>query len=136
MVTPAWALAVIRPSRSNPPLPMRHLSIQAASALLLLLCTSCQSNTPEGSVPMAEFRDGQQIGLPVFGLSCPKCANNVTHKLSELEGVTSVDVDMSQGFVTVHAEEGKVPTREAFVEAVHAAGFTVPDQAPTATTGE
>ena len=99
----------------------------AACALLLpLLSFACQSTTPLQQAPLAEFRDDHQIGLPVFGMSCPKCANNITLQLSELDGVTTVDVDMGQGFVTVQAEPGKVPTRTAVVEAITAAGFSVP----------
>jgi copper chaperone CopZ len=108
---------------------MKLTSKRAAFVLLLpLLSLACQSTTPAQLAPLAEFRNDQQIGLPVFGMSCPKCANNITHKLSELVGVFDVEVDMGQGFVTVKAAPGFVPTREEFVEAVTAAGFTVPPQ--------
>ena len=116
---------------------MRLTSKRTAFLLLLpLLSLACQSATPAQPVLLAEFRNDQEIGLPVFGMSCPKCANNITHKLSELAGVFDVEVDMGHGFVTVKAAPGFVPTREEFVQAVNAAGFTVPDQAPTVTAGE
>ena len=106
---------------------MKLTSKRAAFVLLLpLLSLACQSTSSSDATVLAEFRNDQEIGLPVFGMSCPKCANNITHKLSELVGVFDVEVDMGQGFVTVKAAPGFVPTREEFVEAVTAAGFTVP----------
>ena len=108
---------------------MKLTSKRAAFVLLLpLLSLACQSTSSSDATVLAEFRNDQEIGLPVFGMSCPKCANNITHKLSELVGVFDVEVDMGQGFVTVKAAPGFVPTREEFVEAVTAAGFTVPPQ--------
>ena len=108
---------------------MKLGSKRAACALLLpLLSFACQSTTPLQQAPLAEFRDDHQIGLPVFGMSCPKCANNITLQLLDLDGVRTVDVDMGQGFVTIQAEPGKVPTRAAVIEAVTAAGFSVPSE--------
>jgi len=123
----AWADSC--PSLSQPPLKMKFTSKHAACALLLpLLSLACQSASSGQTATLAEFRNDHQIGLPVFGMSCPKCANNITLKLSELDGVMAVDVDMGRGFVTVQAEPGKVPTRAAVVDAVTAAGFSVPPQ--------
>ena len=108
---------------------MKLTSKRAALVLLLpLLSLACQSTSSSDATVLAEFRNEKEIGLPVFGMSCPKCANNITHKLSELAGVFNVEVDMGQGFVTVKAAPGFVPTREEFVEAVTEAGFTVPPQ--------
>ena len=111
------------------------LTFKRAAFMLLLpfLSLACQSTTTPQQAPLAEFRNELEIGLPVFGMSCPKCANNITLQLIELDGVVTVDVDMGRGFVTVQAEPGKVPTRAAFVEAVTAAGFIVPANAPTPT---
>jgi copper chaperone CopZ len=132
-----WAQTFTSPSPSKPPLNMKINTKHAAFALLLsLFSLACQSASPNGTTTLAEFRNDQEIGLPVFGMSCPKCANNITHKLSELVGVFDVKVDMGQGFVTVKAAPGFVPTREEFVEAIVAAGFTVPPQNLTATETE
>ena len=98
----------------------------ALALLLSLSSLACQSTSSSDATTLAEFKDDHQIGLPVFGMSCPKCANNITLQLSELEGVATVDVNMNQGFVTVQAEPGKVPTRAEMVEAIEKAGFTVP----------
>ena len=106
---------------------MKITTMRAAFALLLSLFTFACQNTPYNDVTvLAEFRNDREIGLPVFGMSCPKCANNITHKLIDLTGVFDVKVDMENGFVTASAAPGFVPTREEFVEAVTSAGFTVP----------
>jgi len=106
---------------------MKLTSKRAALVLLLpLLSLACQSTSSSDATVLAEFRNDQEIGLPVFGMSCPKCANNITHKLIDLTGVFDVKVDMENGFVTASAAPGFVPTREEFVEAVTSAGFTVP----------
>ena len=106
---------------------MKNICILAAGVFLLsLLGPACQTAEPAPTANFVEFADLNRIGLPVYGMSCPKCANNIVLQLKDLEGVRSVDVDMGSGFVTVHAEEGKVPTRAVLVEAITAAGFSVP----------
>ena len=94
--------------------------------LLPLFVLACQGKSPDNATALAEFRNDREIGLPVFGMSCPKCANNITHKLVDLTGVFDVTVDMEKGFVIAKAAPGFVPTRDEFVEAVTSAGFTVP----------
>jgi len=119
------------PSYDGTVLTRMKSSMRLGLALLVslpLLSFACQSTTPLQQAPLAEFRDDHQIGFPVFGMSCPKCANNITLQLLDLDGVRTVEVDMGQGFVTVQAEPGKVPTRAAVVEAVTAAGFSVPPE--------
>ena len=133
VVSPMWAQTFTSPSPSKPPLNMKINTKHAAFALLLpLFGVACQSAPPADASLLAEFRNDREIGLPVFGMSCPKCANNITLKLLELDGVATVDVDMGRGFVTVQAAPGKVPTRAAFVEAVTTAGFSVPSREPGA----
>ncbi len=106
---------------------MKPTNMLSAFALLIpLFMLACQSTSPDNATALAEFRNDREIGLPVFGMSCPKCANNITHKLVDLPGVFDVTVDMENGFVVAKAAPGFVPTREEFVEAVTAAGFTVP----------
>jgi copper chaperone CopZ len=122
-----WAYAVTNPSLLSPPLKMKLTNTLAAFALLLpLFSLACQSTSSSDATTLAEFRNDREIGLPVFGMSCPKCANNITLQLEQLEGVVTIEVNMSQGFVTVQAEPGKVPTRAEMVESIEKAGFTVP----------
>jgi ABC-type multidrug transport system fused ATPase/permease subunit len=98
---------------------MKLTSKRAAFVLLLpLLSLACQSTSSSDATVLAEFRNDQEIGLPVFGMSCPKCANNITHQLFDLEGVTTVDVNMSQGFVTVQAEPDAMEEIEKLKEFV------------------
>ena len=100
------------------------LGLGLALLFFSFLGGACQSTA---SAPiLTEFADDYRIGLPVYGMSCPKCANNIVLQLTDIEGVESVDVNMGQGFVTVNAAEGKVPSRAVVVEAITSAGFSVP----------
>lgn len=61
--------------------------------------------------------------LIVKGMSCPNCANNITHELKALPGVEHVQIDMGSGEVSVHSNE-TLPPDFQLQEAVRAAGFT------------
>ncbi|MGH3656615.1 MAG: heavy-metal-associated domain-containing protein [Micromonosporaceae bacterium] len=59
----------------------------------------------------------------VKGMTCGHCAQAVTTEISKIESVTSVDVDLAGGEVTVHSEQ---PVAESAVrEAVDEAGYDV-----------
>ncbi len=59
----------------------------------------------------------------VKGMTCGHCAQAVTTEISKIESVTSVDVDLAGGEVTVHSEQ---PVAESSVrEAVDEAGYDV-----------
>ncbi|MBV8931725.1 MAG: heavy-metal-associated domain-containing protein [Kutzneria sp.] len=55
----------------------------------------------------------------VTGMTCGHCANSVTEEISQLGGVTSVDVDVASGRVTVASEQplAEDAVRAAVVEA-------------------
>lgn len=59
----------------------------------------------------------------VTGMTCGHCVNSVTEEVSEIAGVTAVDVVLETGAVTVTAE-GDVDA-DAVKAAVAAAGYTV-----------
>lgn len=59
----------------------------------------------------------------VTGMTCGHCVNSVTEEVSEIPGVTAVDVVLETGAVTVTAE-GDVDA-DAVKAAVAAAGYTV-----------
>ena len=44
--------------------------------------------------------------LSVENIKCGGCANSITSKLLELDGVSSVDVDIENGIVSADANEG------------------------------
>jgi len=70
------------------------------------------------------FRESLGVKLPrATRLSCAHCEKAVKEAIAQLEGVDSVEVDLSSGQVTVHfsssAEEEKV------VRAIEDAGYSV-----------
>jgi copper chaperone len=59
----------------------------------------------------------------VVGMTCGHCVNAVTEEVSQLPGVTAVDVDLASGGLTVSSE---APVEEAAVRtAVEEAGYEV-----------
>jgi copper chaperone CopZ len=60
----------------------------------------------------------------VTGMTCRHCVASVTEEVSEVAGVTGVDVDLPTGRVAVH---GEGVDEEAVVAAVAEAGYKVVD---------
>jgi copper chaperone CopZ len=60
----------------------------------------------------------------VTGMTCGHCAASVKEEVSEVPGVTGVDVDLTSGRVGVH---GSGVDEEAVVAAVAEAGYKVID---------
>ncbi|MEV4422306.1 heavy metal-associated domain-containing protein [Patulibacter sp. NPDC049589] len=60
----------------------------------------------------------------VQGMTCQHCVASVTEEVSEVPGVTGVDVDLPSGRVAVHGED---VDEEAVVAAVAEAGYKVID---------
>jgi copper chaperone len=59
----------------------------------------------------------------VVGMTCSHCVSAVTEEVSELPGVTAVDVDLATGGLTVTSDD---PVDEAAVRAaVEEAGYSV-----------
>ena len=58
----------------------------------------------------------------VTGMTCGHCAAAVTREVSEVAGVTSVDVSVESGTVVVHGED---VSDDAVREAVDEAGYAV-----------
>jgi copper chaperone len=59
----------------------------------------------------------------VVGMTCGHCVNSVTEEVSQVPGVTAVDVDLASGGLTVTSE---APVDEAAVRAaVDEAGYEV-----------
>jgi copper chaperone len=62
----------------------------------------------------------------VVGMTCGHCVNAVTDEVSQLPGVTGVDVDLASGGLTVISE---APVEETAVRAaVEEAGYEVADR--------
>ncbi len=60
--------------------------------------------------------------ISITGMKCEHCSAAVTKALSELEGVTAVNVDLAGGKATVDAVD---VTDEALTEAIEDIGFDV-----------
>ena len=65
----------------------------------------------------------QTTTYPVTGMTCGHCVSAVTEEVSQVSGVTAVDVDLESGGLTVTSE---APVDEAAVRAaVEEAGYEV-----------
>lgn len=62
-------------------------------------------------------------GYTVTGMTCGHCVQAVTDEISALDGVTSVDVDLESGAVTVVSSVAL--DEDDVAEAVDEAGYTL-----------
>lgn len=62
--------------------------------------------------------------LKVQGMSCGHCVNSVETGVGELEGVSSVTVDLKKGEVAVEYDTGKTSLNE-IQEAIEEKGYAV-----------
>lgn len=63
--------------------------------------------------------------LKIDGLGCPFCAYGIEKKLSTLEGVQRIGVELKKGAVIVTMAEGATLTETEAHEAVQDAGFAL-----------
>lgn len=85
---------------------------------------------PSGATTAASYNSSDPIEastavMRVNGMSCPKCANNITLKLKELPSVNEVLINMGIGEVIVAFGEGTHPSRDQLASAIDSAGFTL-----------
>ena len=76
-------------------------------------------------LPVAAYAAPNVYQLKVDGLACPFCAYGIEKKLSTLEGVKRVDVELKKGAVIVTMTEGTALTETQALKAVKDAGFTL-----------
>jgi copper chaperone len=62
----------------------------------------------------------------VAGMTCEHCVRSVTEEVSEVPGVTAVEVDLAGGSMTVQGD----PDDDAVRAAVAEAGYEVVDTTP------
>jgi copper chaperone len=65
----------------------------------------------------------QTLALTVGGMSCEHCATAIRKEISALPGVSTVNVDVAGGTVTVSGEE--LPATDSLRAAVEEAGYQV-----------
>ncbi len=63
--------------------------------------------------------------LKVDGLACPFCAYGIEKKLSAIDGVNDIDVDIKEGQVIVTMTDGASLSEQRARQAVTDAGFTL-----------
>jgi len=74
--------------------------------------------------PLVIAQDQQQLKLDIKGMSCKFCVHNVKKKLSRLEGVSKVSVNLDKGFALIVMSSGKKADLKQIKELVTKAGFT------------
>jgi len=70
------------------------------------------------------FAADTQYIMRVDGLACPYCAYGVEKKLSAIDGVQGIDVDLNTGIVQVSVADGVVLEEPAMKQLFRDAGFT------------
>ena len=62
----------------------------------------------------------------VAGMTCEHCVRSVTEEVSEVPGVTAVEIDLAGGRMTVHGDADHAALRAAVAEA----GYEMVDPTP------
>ncbi|MFQ5546419.1 MAG: heavy-metal-associated domain-containing protein [Acidiferrobacterales bacterium] len=75
--------------------------------------------------PLGAQAETNLYHLKVDGLGCPFCAYGIEKKLSAIDGVESIDVELKKGMVVVTTTEGAALTETQAHKAVKDAGFTL-----------
>jgi len=78
---------------------------------------------------------GHSITLPVDGMSCAGCSAAVRSRLEDLGGVIGANVNLATSKATVEYDPDRVAPPD-LVEAIHSAGYVVPDGALEAALAE
>lgn len=87
--------------------------------LMILLTVS-----PVLAQPLSENNAPQQVIVRVDGASCPFCAFGLEKRISRIEGVVDVKIELKAGKAIVSIEEGATVSETALRQAVKEAGFT------------
>ena len=77
---------------------------------------------------MTEDAGGVRLDLPVEGMTCASCATRLQKVLRKVNGVEGADVNYATGLASLALAPGQV-SRDALVDAVERAGFSVPVEA-------
>jgi mercuric ion binding protein len=76
-------------------------------------------------LPLVADAEPNIYQLKVDGLGCPFCAYGIEKKLSAIDGVEQIEVDLKKGQVIVIMAEGVSLSEERARQAVTDAGFTL-----------
>jgi len=75
--------------------------------------------------PLAVNAAATRYQLEVDGLACPFCAYGIEKKLSSIDGVLDIKVDIEKGQVIVVMEDGSTLSETLADEMVSKAGFSL-----------
>jgi len=81
-------------------------------------------------MPFASNATPLSYALQVDGLACPFCAYGIEKKLSVIDGVTDIKVDIAKGEVVVTMTEDKTLSESRAQEQVKKAGFKLRSLSP------
>ena len=73
---------------------------------------------------MAIWAECTHYEMRVDGLACPYCAYGIEKKLTAIDGVQNIDVDLDKGLVSVDVSDGVVLTEADMKQLFNDAGFT------------
>jgi copper ion binding protein len=86
--------------------------------MVILRATARIVDRPEESIVSTAVSTAT---VTVTGMTCGGCANSVRTEVGRIDGVTSVDIDLASGRVTV--DSAAPVTRDAIAAAVTKAGY-------------
>ncbi len=75
-------------------------------------------------IPSSGLFAENSVKAQVDGLSCPFCAYGLEKKLTTIDGVDSIKINIEQGLVTLIVQEDKTIKEEVIKEKIKEAGFT------------
>ncbi len=78
--------------------------------------------------PLGVNAEPMAYALQVDGLACPFCAYGVEKKLSSIDGVGEINVDIKKGQVIVNMSDGSILSESLAREQVEKAGITLPSK--------
>ncbi len=76
---------------------------------------------------IAAHAEYEQVNLTVFGMDCAPCAHAIHVSMKGIQGVSTVDVDLNTGLVSIKLAPGNNAAMRQFNEAVEKNGFTHKD---------
>jgi copper chaperone CopZ len=76
---------------------------------------------------LAAHAEYEQVNLTVFGMDCAPCAHAIHVSMKGIQGVSTVDVDLNTGLVSIKLTPGNNAAMRQFNEAVEKNGFTHKD---------
>ncbi len=101
---------------------MKTSTALLAAALLLPLAAAAEEAKPAKPVSATVAAAEAKVAIPVGGMTCGGCVNNVGSSLKKLDGVKSVEVNLEQKKAFVTYDASKIGTKE-LVAAISEAGF-------------